>query len=1224
MYIAYLITLNCITYLHFSLSRSSPPSPSRIHTYLPQRTSTILRFAVEDDDLGQNGMVDFLLVNNTDNTFTVADSGSQVAIVLNRQLDYESNRFYLLTISARDRGTPTRSSSATLEIHVIDVADSIPQFNATSYSTEVAEDISPPAYLLTVHATSEDSAPLDGIQYIKVSGDSNNQFSVNGNTGVITLTKSLDFETTQVHAIVIQAQSVENSILHSQTNVHITVSNVNDHYPVFTRQLYSISVLETVNSGHLVITVDAPDLDEGEFGNVFYQFSVFSEQVIYDTFALDSTSGQITTSTTLDREQRDQYMFTVVARDSGTPPLSSTSRVSVTVSDVNDEPPIFSQREYSAAISENLDAGRSVTQVFAEDSDSSTSVVNYYIQSGNINNAFGIETQDGLITTRTRLDREQYASYNLVVVASDGINENTTHVLISVLDINDESPTFELSLYNLPAISEGLSVGSEVGSVHAVDPDEGSNGQVTYTSTNIDQKFIIDQTTGAILLSSSLDYEDTERYVFDVIATDGGQPPLSSTARVQISVLDANDNSPVFDPHPVVLSILENQPAGQIITTVTATDADSGSNSAVQYEIVGDSQAKKAFGIRQNGEVYTQESLDREVIGQYQLIIQAADGGAVRRSTTMTVTVNVDDIIDYPPVFSQVVYEVLITSPHFRGLPVVTVHAMTLDLVQPQSIIYYITSGANSTLFRMDQATGMIFAETTIDPLIHEGVYRMGVVAQHRHLSESVFVIIRVMLDDGIPRLRPLTLYFSAYPSLMEQRNHLGVVEIVQPKDGQEYTFSIGYSDSRVQRHFFINPTTGYLSVARGVVSGHYSLNVSASTSTGVGFVLVDLFVTILTNQTFENAVVATFGGAREASFASIQLDQFIQFLIEVVPCSRSQVEIVGIQRSGAEREEMVSVAFSILQSDHTSYIPREKLVDVLQANRHNVQPSTLLSFTSDVCSEEPCSNLQRCLPIIEIHRHSAATPFKVISSTHHFHIFKESFVCSCPEGYSRDNLCSSEIDECDPSPCYFGARCTDLVGDYQCHCPSGTYDKNCSSVCASRESCDPCDPNPCLHGGNCNRHPQDLTSYSCEACPWRNEYGGTNCELTTLHFQSESSSFVAFQPIYGTSRFDLNLRFTTISPNGLLFYIGHLENQDDYIAAELVIGQLRVGVSLGGVATTLTTDSVWNLNDGLWHSVSIKLSNRVRIWDCLATTKECMYLTEKNPLISGANGRGE
>lgn len=1167
----------------------------------------MLRFSVNDNDLGQNGIVDFVLVNNTDNTFTVADSGSQVAIILNQQLDFESQRFYLLTITARDRGSLPQSSSATLEIHVIDVADSIPQFNATSYSVELPEDTSPPAYLLTVHATSQDSGSLAAVQYIKVSGDSNNQFSVNGITGAITLTKSLDFETTQVHVIVVQAQSVADSTLHSQANVHITVTNVNDHYPVFTRQVYSISVLETVSPGHLVISVDASDLDEGIFGDVFYRFSVFSEQAIYDTFRLDLQSGQITTVSSLDREQREQYTFTVVARDGGTPALSSTSRVSITVSDVNDEPPIFSQRQYNATISENLDAGRSVVQVSAEDSDSATSVV-YYIQSGNINNAFGIN-HDGLITTRIRLDREEYASYSLIVVASDSSNENTTNVFISVLDLNDESPSFELSLYNLPPISEGLSVGSEVGRVQALDPDDGSNGEVTYTSTNIDPKFTIDRTTGAILLSSTLDYEDTDRYVFDVIATDGGQPLLSSTARVQISVLDENDNSPVFEPHPSTLSIFENRPAGEIITTVTATDADSGSNAAVQYEISGDNQARRAFGIRQNGDIFTQQSLDREVIGQYHLIVAASDSGVVRQTATMTVTVNINDIIDYPPVFSQVVYEVLITSALSRGLPVVTVHARTLDLVQPRSIIYHITSGANSTLFRMDQTTGMIFAETRIDPVLHEGVYRLGVMAQHRHLSESVFVIIRVMLDDGIPRLRPLTLYFSAYPTLIEQVNHLGVVEIQQPKEGQEYAFSLVYSDPRLQRHFSINPTTGYLSVTDGVVSGSYQLNVSASTSTGIGFVIIDVFVSILTNQTLENVVVAKFGGAREASFASIQLNQFIQSLMEVVPCSRSQVEIVGIQRSGPQRDEMVEVAFAILQPDLTSYPPRERIIDVLQANWHNLQPSTLLSILSDVCSEEPCSNLQQCHPIVEIHKHNVVSPFQVISGTHHFHTFRHSFVCSCPQGYSLDDLCSSEINECDPSPCYFGAECTNLIGDYQCACPPGTYDKNCLSLCTSRQSCDPCSPNPCLYGGGCVRRPQDFTSYTCEDCPWRTEYSGHNCELTSLHFTTERLSFVAFQTNYGASRFNLNFRFTTISPNGLLFYSGHLENQQDYIATELVIGQLRVGVSFGSEATTLTTNSIWNLNDGLWHSVNIKLENRVSKEKYVIEKKCCLKL---------------
>ena len=1144
-------------------------------------------------------MIEYTLINDTDNTFTVTEAGSQVALSLNKQVNFEAQRFYLLTITAKDRGSSPRSSFATFDIHVIDVADSIPQFNATSYSREVAENASPSTYLLTVHATSQDSAPLATLQYIKVSGDSDNQFSIDSNTGVITLTKSLDFETLQFHVLVVQAQSVVNPSLQSQTNVHITVTNINDHSPVFTRPVYSISVLETVSTQHLVITVDAPDSDEGVFGQVSYQFAASTEQAINDTFMLNRMSGQVTTIRRLDREQREQYSFIVVAMDRGTPPRSSTSRVSITVSDVNDEPPVFSQQQYIANISENLDVGRSVTQVFAEDRDSAVSVVNYYIQSGNINSAFGIDSQDGLIRTRIRLDREDQARYNLLVLATDGNNENTTRVLITVLDVNDETPTFDLSLYNPPPISEGLGVDSEVLRVEATDLDEGSNGEVTYTSTNIDQKFSLNSATGTILLALSLDYEENTRYNFDVMATDSGRPPRSSTARVQIAVFDVNDNSPVFEPHPSTFNIPENLDAGIVVTILIATDADSGSNAIVQYEIIGDSQAIRAFGIRQNGVIDTRESLDREIISQYELVIQASDSGAVRQTETTRLTVNVEDKIDYPPVFSQVVYEVSITSVHSRGLPVVTVQASTRDMVLPQSIIYRITSGANATLFRMDQITGMIFAVTNIDPVLHKGVYRLGIEARHQHLSESVFVIVRVMLDDGIPRIRPLTLYFSAYSTLIGPMNHLGVVEIDQPKEGQEYAFSLLYSDPRVQRLFLINPTTGSLSVADRVLSGHYQLNISATTSTGVGFGLVEVFVSILTNQTLENTIVATFGGAREASFASIQLDQFIQFLMEIIPCSRSQVEVISIQRSGLERDEMVSLAFSILEPSLTSYIAQDRIIDTLLANRHNARPSTLLTFISDVCSEESCQNLQRCQPIIEIHRGSHASPFRIISGTYHFHSFQESHICSCPEGYSQDDLCSSEVNECNPSPCYFGAECTDYVGDYQCECPFRTYGKNCSTICTSQESCDLCNPNPCLYEGIC--HPLlNLASYSCDACPWGNGYNGPDCELTTLHFTRERSSFVAFQTSMDTARLDLDFQFATISPNGLLFYSGNLGDKDDYIAAELVIGQLRVGASFGGVATMLTTDSIWNLNDGQWRSVSIKLRNRVRSSNCM------------------------
>ena len=662
------------------------------------------------------------------------------------------------------------------------------------------------------------------------------------------------------------------------------------------------------------------------------------------------------------------YSFTVVARDGGNPPRSSSAMVTIRVTDVNDEAPVFTQAEYHATVAENMSVGTIVTRVSATDSDSDGTTITYFITSGDVGNAFSVGESDGILTTRVRLDRETRAFYRLEVTASDSLMEASVFVYVNVTDVNDQYPSFIQNLYSPLPVSELLDVGTEVLTVTAIDRDEGSNGHVTYSSVDIDSKFSLDSNTGVFTLVTSLDYETRQSYSFTIVAADRGDTPLTATAIVDIMVRDENDNAPVFAPHESSAVVEENQPPQTGIIQLTATDADSGSNAAVTYSIIGDARAIQVFGISPSGQVYTLQRLDREVMNQYQVVVQATDGGMEPLSRTVSITINIRDQIDYPPVFSQISYSVLITMETMQSSRLVMVSASTRDNVPVTEILYTITSGGNSSLFRINQLTGTIHAVININPVTHAGIYNLRVTAQHEHLSESVPVIITIMKDDGIPHLQPLTLYFNSLDTQLEGTNYLGTVRVIQPKDTANYTFSLEPSSSVIQRYFQIVRTTGQLSVLRNVVSSHYRLNVSVSTAAGTGYGLVDTFIHVLRNDSLRNGVIATFGGVRQASFMSIQLEQFAYSLTQIVPCSRDQVEVFGIQRNGQESEEMVSVAFSVLEPDLRSYIPQASLLHLLQANMSSVKPSTLLSFGSAICASEPCSNLQRCTPVVELY----------------------------------------------------------------------------------------------------------------------------------------------------------------------------------------------------------------------------------------------------------------
>ena len=1164
----------------------SPPQPST-------KACDTCSITVIDEDAGNNGLVSYQLLNNTGEAFTIVASGNQATLTVVRELDHETLDYYLLTLLAMDNGSPPHTTSATIEVFIWDIADNPPQFNASSYSLDVSEDTPTGHYLMTIHATSLDSAQLANIEYYITGGDVNMNFQLNPTTGVLTLLKSLDFEATERYSLTVQAQSGPYGSLKTHTSVTVDVVNVNDHVPTYGRSQYTVSVPETVDIGHHVIGVNAEDLDDGEFGVVTYRIDENSANTsIIETFSLHPTTGSITTLVSLDRESREEYSFTVFAEDGGDPPLTGEVRVVVRVSDINDEAPVFTQSFYSASISEDASTATSVVQVEAVDSDSATVQLEYIIHSGNVQNRFYLDGVSGLITTHTPLDREHTPSYTLIVRASDGQQETSVPVYITVTDVNDQSPTFPTTFYVKPDLSELLAVNTEVLRVQAIDNDEGNNSRVVYSVFGaMHPEFHLDPATGIITLSQTLDYEDTEYYTFTVMATDMGNQPRSSTARVEITIRDENDNPPMFTTSPLMGTVTENAREHTSVLQLQATDQDSGSNAVLTFEITGDFRAIQAFSIDASGVIYTTQPLDREIQEVYTLRIRVTDNGQEPLSAMTTVDVVIADEIDYPPVFSQVTYEYLVSSPVPQDTVLVEVSAITRDA--EDSILYAITSGANHALFKIDQTTGIISAATSLDPVAHSGVYSLQVTAQHKHLSERVPVIITIMLDDGIPKLGALVIYYNILHSqLPEGEMYLGTVQILQRKEELSYVFSLQPSDPLVHRYFTIGSVLGNILVTSGVRSGYYPLNITVSTSTGTGYGLVEVYVSVLTNDTLENTVVAVFGDAGEIDFASIQLERFAEFLEDILSCSREQIEVFGIQQEGALSTNMVQVAFSVKEAGLHEYIPPETILDRLLANRQLARPPALLEYGSEVCVSEPCPNLQQCRPVLELFRYGGPdVPLKVLKSTERVyfsHPFSQSYTCVCPKGFSPEALCSTEINECETSPCHFEAPCHDLVNDYACDCPKSTLGKNCSIVCPSL-SCQPCTPNPCLHGGVCN---SELASYTCTSCPWGAGSAGPNCELTSLHFMP--GGYAAFPPLGASLRISLSFSFATVTPSGLLLYNGRVSGSHDYITVQLVIGQLEVGVSLGGEGVRLKTASIWQLNDGEWHGVNIQLDNQV------------------------------
>ena len=1170
--------------------------------------SDVQPFTIVDDDEGINSQISFTIENNTGNAFTVipGSSGELSTLKLDQQLDYETLSFYRLTITAQDGGDPSHSASATVDIEVQDVLDNPPMFNSTQYTIEVSENTDVGTALFTLNATTLDSPSIADIRYNIMSSSEDFKFTVDSNTGVLTLHDNIDYEQREQYELSVRAQTVcaqkmcpqavdpqtgSTINLHTTVSVAVNIINVNDHAPVFSRAVYNQDIIEGTGSQEIA-PVRANDHDRGHYGEITYRIDG-NQSNITRHFYLNTSTGGISTLTSLDYETQSLYSFYVIAEDGGTPPRRDRVEVYIHVIDVNDEYPVFTSLAYNANITENSGAGVSVAQVEARDADSPS--LDYYIASVALRSKFSIERSSGFIITRESLDREDADFYTIEVYADDRQFQSNSNafVYVTVEDENDRTPTFTQSSYSVE-MSEFLEVNSTVYAVEALDEDVGTNSEVTYFSQDIPDMFHLDSESGAIALAASPDYEDVQYFAFLVWAKDNGEMPHSSSALVEITVTDENDHSPIFVPGSRSGSVLENSEAFTSVLRLSATDEDSGSNAALDFSIIADSNAMQAFSIDQYGVIKTRHPLDREQTPSYNLVVEVRDRGTVSLSSTANVNVQIEDEIDFPPTFSFVSYKKEITTDVPESTLLVNVTASTMDDVSPSSMLYSLASGANRNLFRINLRSGVISAATLIRPTLHEGKYNFHVTAQHQHLSAIATVVIDIVQDNTVPRLKPLTAYVNIFSSLMNPTTTFGAVSL-ERSHNEPVAFSLDSSNPDIQHYFNINSATGTISVTSAARPGHYTMRVFASSSTGVGSSIVHAYVHTVSNTTLENTVVVEFESGSEIWFVSLTVESFAATLTEIIPCTRDQVEIVGIQEAPSGR---LQVAFAIAELDIQSskYIPQKVVLDRLRANEGSSRLSGVVGYGSEICTGEPCPNFQQCSPVVQMYRYSPGRAYKVLQSTERVHLshpFSASFACHCPPGFELQELCSVTTNYCDPSPCQFGAPCHNLHSDYFCECPPFTGGKNCSLVCPS-SSCNPCMPDTCLHGSNCIES-QDRTSYSCASCPWPEQYSGPNCELTSVHITS--AGYMAFPSLGSVVKTAISFKFSTISLDGSLLYTGRVSGSHDLLSIELVQGQLRATLSLGDSEhVVMVTRSLRKLNDGEWHIVRINLDGHLQV----------------------------
>uniref|UniRef100_A0A6P4FSR4 Neural-cadherin isoform X7 n=1 Tax=Drosophila rhopaloa TaxID=1041015 RepID=A0A6P4FSR4_DRORH len=710
--------------------------------------SPVIKVVATDEDKGVNGQVKYSIVqqpNQKGTKFTVDEETGEVST--NKVFDREGDdgKFVSVTVKATDQGDPSLEGVCSFTVEITDVNDNPPLFDRQKYVENVKQDASIGTNILRVSASDEDADNNGAIVYSLTAPFNPNDleyFEIQAESGWIVLKKPLDRETYKLEAM---AQDKGYPPLSRTVEVQIDVVDRANNPPVWDHTVYGpIYVKENMPVGGKVVSIKASSGIEGN-PTVFYRLMPGSTAQTnkFHTFYLQQrpdngdTWADIKVNHPLDYESIKEYNLTIRVENNGAQQLASEATVYIMLEDVNDEIPLFTEREQETVL-EGEPIGTKVTQVNAIDKDGTfpNNQVYYYIVDSPRNEGkefFEINLQSGEIFTKTVFDREKKGAYALEVEARDGApsarpnsngpNSVTKFIRIGIADKNDNPPYFDKSLYEAE-VDENEDIQHTVLTVTAKDHDESSRIRYEITSGNIGGAFAVKNMTGAIYVAGALDYETRRRYELRLAASDNLKENYTT---VIIHVKDVNDNPPVFERPTYRTQITEEDDRNlpKRVLQVTATDGDKDRPQNIVYFLTGqgidpDNPANSKFDInRTTGEIFVLKPLDRDQPNgrpQWRFTVFAQDEGGEGLVGYADVQVNLKDINDNAPIFPQGVYFGNVTENGTAGMVVMTMTAVDYDDPNEGSnarLVYSIEKNVieeetGSPIFEIEPDTGVI------------------------------------------------------------------------------------------------------------------------------------------------------------------------------------------------------------------------------------------------------------------------------------------------------------------------------------------------------------------------------------------------------------------------------------------------------------------------------------------------------------------------------------
>ena len=690
-----------------------------------------------DPDSVENAVLTYAITTgNTGGAFYIDPIDG--IVYLQSALDRETIPSYTLEVTATDGAAVSSdrlTSTATIAVTVADFNDNPPVCPSNPYVVTTAEDTTVTTLLATVTCTEADIGVNSQIQYSISAGNGEAKFAIDGTTGAVSLVAALDYETTKAFSLVILAVDQGTAPLTGTAEVFVIVTWVNEHDPVMTVPGggYVSSVSEDAALGDIIGTIVATDADDGIDGALRFSITAGNSQ---NRFDVDVNTGDILVVAALDREQVPSYTLTVQATDSlpaNGDERSAETTIAVTITDINDNSPVFVPASFGVSVLEGAAIGATLLQLVVADDDTGVNGQHQLaIVAGNTGSAFSVSGDELLVAAA--LDNELLPQYVLTVEAVDlgspALEANAT-VVVNVLPQNEFTPLLSPDS-GAVTLFEDIPVGSAIYDANATDQDAGVHGDLRYAIVDGnpgDAVFIIDPVSGVVSVGSLLDYDTApQSYALSINVMDnsGSVPALIDVMTLTVTLLDVNDNVPIFTQNTYAVTIDENMAVNTTVIAVVANDIDSGVNGNIGYSIEsgdGGTHFTIDAGVRQISTSPVAD-IDYELQPNYVLVVKATDEGTPVKSSFCIVKITVTDLNDNDPVFNPFDFKTSLDENMATGTNVTPVYATDADSGANALLTFSIVGSTDPNghflITKLEDDTAQISTTSPLDREIYE------------------------------------------------------------------------------------------------------------------------------------------------------------------------------------------------------------------------------------------------------------------------------------------------------------------------------------------------------------------------------------------------------------------------------------------------------------------------------------------------------------------------